>query len=448
MPRVGSRCTHGTRPGDLVEVTVDDRAILALEPADHRVRVHLVMPGIDRTVDITASPAAAVCALEDAAARARIPTSRVHAELRRRIGTIDPSGPAWRPGNDTPAVTVLAGVAFPLLAAACDAGAEPPGAIPPWATGILAAPDPRTAARIAFADKATRPVIAALARSLVRTAPDTVDLSRLALALAGRGVLEPDRIAAVLVTGGTAWPTDAWPTTDGLARAAEATRYWGAERTFGYLCEAAADDTGRERFTDAVVHAVDLGPHAPTRLPTRLGALIDLYRLQVRTAPATPTRTRPPAPAVRIDDPVGGPPRRAAAPDDDTVDHGAFFAPPTAGDDDTPVAPDVAITPPPWLTPVEGTSTGDGLGFVLAHRAGDLIRWGRTMANCLDTYRRAAAAGASHLVGITRAGHLRYVVEITPSRRIRQFSGRANRPVPRADHDRVVDHLRALRILT
>lgn len=416
-------------------VEVAGREVVRLHATTHRVHTLLVVPGIDRSIDITSTPAAAVCALEDAAARADVPTSRVHADAIAALTSAATSADAWMPSAATPLLGAFGGAGFPLLGTAYDAGAAPIGSIPPWAVPVLVERDPRSAARVAFGARATRPVIAALARSLIRVAGDPVDLSRLALGLAGSEVLEPDHLVAVLTAPGSPWPPSALPTCDALQRLREATRHWGADRTRGYLLRAALDDDGRMLVTQCAAHAVDLGPHAPRNLPTGLGELRDLYRLQVRTAPVP----RP------VADTPGRNVARRDAPDHTAVRYRALRAP-DAGRPVT-VTGHTPLPVPRWLAVLEGTSTSGALGFVLPHRAADLDRWARTMSNCLDSYGQAAATGRSHLVGITRSGELRYVLELSPTRRIRQFWGRANTPVPRADHDRVLGHLRSHRVL-
>lgn len=431
MPRVAER-TLLTRH----DIAVAERPVIRLEPSAGRVLVHLVVPGIDRTVEITASPGAAVCALEDAAHRSGVPLSRVHADARHVLGTAAAAAHAPAPPMDAPLLVTIGALGFPLLAAAYATGAGAVAAVPAWAAPVLAAPDARHGARDAFGDKTTRPVISALARSLTRTAPEPVDLSRLALGLAAHRVLQPDRLAAVLAAPGDPWPVARLPTVDELDRLAEATRIWGGERTFGYVEEAASDAAGRQRLVECAVHAVDLGPHAPTRLPGNLADLRDLYRLQVRSTP--PRATAPPARA------RAGQPENQGGPAG-TVGYRALMAPPS--DRTRPVDPRVPLPVPGWLAPVDGTDVGTGLGFVLPRRGDDLVRWGRMLANCVGDYRSAVAQGISHLVGVTRAGHLQYLIEITPRRRIRQFAARANRAVPRDDHDRIIAHLRSLGVL-
>lgn len=416
-------------------VTVEGQDILSLTAGEGRVRVHLVMPGIGRSVDVTGAPATAVHALDDAAARGGTNPSRVHADARRALAVAADLARAWQPGDDADLLTRFGGASYPLLAAAFVAGAGPIHSVPRWADAILAAPGPRAAARIAFGRRATRTVVAALAGSLVRLGTAPVDSSRLALALIGREVLEPDHLAALLVADGPAWTDVSLPTPRQLGRARAVTQRWGPERTLGYLRQAAATEAASQLFFECVDHATDLQSHAPTRLPAGLEDLRALYRVQVRTAPDEPRRSPRP---------VRAPAHAPVAGRSDRVDHGPLLAPRvrshTSFIDTTP------IRQPAWLNGVDGSSTG-AFTMVLPRTCGDLVRWSRAMANCIDTFRAAAVEGASHLVGITVQGRLRYVLEIDPDRRIRQFSGHANRPVDHADHDEIIAYLRALQAL-
>lgn len=122
-----------------------------------------------------------------------------------------------------------------------------------------------------------------------------------------------------------------------------------------------------------------------------------------------------------------------------------MYHPPSV-DRPTPVAPSTPITHPAWLERCDRATTND-FTFVLPRVCADLARWSRSMANCLDTYGPAAVAGASHLIGVMVRGRLRYVVEVTPEHRIRQFSGPANRPVDRQDHDLLLGLLRSLDVV-
>lgn len=426
MPRVGTTGASHT-------VDIGDRSVLRLDDARGRITVHLLIPGIDASVDISASPATAALTVEDAATRASVPLSQARAQTiagLRRLGDV---AEVHVPG-DVDLVTALGAAAFPLLGEAYDLGTGPLGAIPPWAAPVLDRSGPRVAAQRAFGTSATRPVVSALARSLVRCGTEPVDLSRLALALIGRDTLEPDHLAALLTAEGSRWTADTLPTPDGIARARRAVRRWGGRLSFGYLTEAAADPHGHRLFDECVRFADDLGPHGPLRPPTRLRELRDVYRLAIRTAPTTPLRrpvqpTRPrPTGAAQPQRPVHYPP---------------LLAPRAVGEQRSTQSRrrSTTIPTPRWLASVEGTSVG-GFDLVLPHSTADLTRWGQTMANCLGTYRDAAARGISHLVGVTRSGNLRYVIEITPQRTIRQFSGPANRPVSRHDHDIIVAHLR------
>ncbi|HET8929155.1 MAG TPA: hypothetical protein VFN21_00725 [Acidimicrobiales bacterium] len=396
------------------------------------------MPGIGRSVEVTGAPGTAVHALDDAATRGGTNPSRVHAAARRALSATAEIAGAWCPDTETTLLTLFGGASYPLLAAAYEAGAGPIRSVPRWSDAILAEPDPRHAARLAFGQKATRPVVAAFARSLVRVEPAPVDLSRLALALIGGDVLEPDQLATVLPAAGPSWPDRSLPAPRQLERARAVTKRWGPERTLGYLLQAAADDAARRLLIECVDHAIDLQFHAPIHLPAGLEDLRAVYLLQIRstaeTSRAAPRRRRAPRHATRP----------ARTEQRDRVDYGQLLAPRVRSL--TPITASTPIRHPGWLRNVDGSSVG-GFTFVLPGTCGDLERWSQAMANCLDTFKSAAVEGASHLVGILADGRHRYVLEVGPDRAIRQFSGRANRPVVRSDHDEIIAHLRSRSVL-
>lgn len=446
-------------------VDVDGRPVLRLVPTDTRITVHLVVPGIDRTVDISVTPLTAVRALHEAAQHAAFPTSRAEADLRHAVSGLFTDGPlrldgprAGRlledPHRDL--IGLLGAAAFPVLAAAYDAGATPIDEIPRWASPILAAPDLRTAATEAFGDAATRPVVTALARSVVREPGRPVDLTRLGLALIGAGTLDPDRIARVLGATGQAPDTPIELTPTRIADARAATRRWGPRRTTDYLCEAAGDTASLRRFDDCLTWAIDLGPHAPFRLPRRLDDLADVYRSRITSRaddPPPPGRPQHPR-TTRVTEPAGETVdnRRIdttpdAVPDtiaDAIPDYGLHFAPRVATD--RPIGNNSPIRHPRWLRPLNGTHSAT-FTYLLPRTCGDLVRWSRLLGNCLHTYRSAAVAGASHLVGIEAGGMLRYVIEIDRDRHIRQFAGQANRRPSAANHTEILAHLGTLHVL-
>lgn len=470
MPRerttITARSGRCRRPGNqggtatIGTISVAGREILHLEVVDDRLRVALTMPVIARHIDITASPGTALHALRDAALRADVPFSQVEADARRTVRSVmsELETRRWHE-RDADLIDLFGGASFPLLDAAYDAGAAPIANVPGWAVEVLGAPTASMGARMAFADRTTRPVVAALAHSLVRLGDAPVDLSRLALARIGASVLEPDHLVDVLRAPGDPWPDVALVSSAQVEAGAQASRWWGATRTRGFLLEAAADASGHRLLDECITLAVDLRAHGPVRLPYRLDALLDAYRLGVRSAvrPAdgsTGTRRRRRTVNGRHDDWDAEMAELVADVDahrDDPdrhetplQDHGQYLPPrvhpPVRVDAHTP------IHHPGWLLTIDGTSSM-GMTYRLPNACGDLTRWAHALGNCLDSYGQAAVTGSSHLIGVTRDGALVYVVEVTPRRVIRQFSGRANLAPCRDDHTSIVNHLRSHHVI-
>lgn len=59
--------------------------------------------------------------------------------------------------------------------------------------------------------------------------------------------------------------------------------------------------------------------------------------------------------------------------------------------------------------------------------ANDLMTWGRSMDNCLGSFRMSVAEGRSRILGLADDEGLQYAVECTPAGVVRQFEGRGNR---------------------
>ena len=489
--------------GSPVDVEIDGTVVLVITPLVGRVAVALAMPGVNRNVDVSVSPTTALLAIHNAADHAAMPRTQAEAICRRALHQAADSAEAWAGSSDTDLSSRLGGACFPLLASAYSAGATGIDDIPRWAAPVLVHRTAREAGATAFGVKASRPVISALAGSLVRSPDTPADLSRLALAMIGAKVLAPDKLADILALESIPWTVRQIPSRRMLQDGQDvALRYWGAARTARVLTQAGTIDHGRELLFRSITFAVDLGPHAPTRLPHKLNDLHDLYRSLVASE-VNPTRirgSREPMPRGRQAQvrqprrrgPVGrgtddGPPRvqrgarRVAAERAPTVDGdrpvaqveeqiddrvwmelvGAYD--PTAQQNpaqeqfaDAPVdyglryAPDVSNTTditsstptmrPSWVRNIDGATFGQ-FRVVLPRTCGDLVRWSKLLRNCLDTYCRAAAAGQSILIGVEREGILTYVVEVTPQRQLRQFCGIANRRPSRVDHDTVHDFL-------
>lgn len=441
------------------DVHVDGRRVLAFTPRDRRVRVGLVVQSIDREVDISVSPGVAVHALRHAARETSATTEQAEAAARRALTGAADTARAWPGRADCSLSACLGGAAFPVLAAAYDQGAGSLDEMPRWAAPILAGHSARDAAVAAFGSDVTRPVIAAFASSLTRDPGAPVDLTRLVLALIGRFILQPDQLAAVLRLDGAAWAPDVLPPRQAVTDGQAATQRWGTRRTTRYLEQAITVDGGRTLLLDSIRFATDLGAHAPRRLPSNLEDLHLLYRSRMVSDaasgrdrhPTSHTGRRAQRRAPRRPDPL--PPARwdlefvPPAPAPAEVEHVAYplLLPPPAPRASS-VTASTTVPTPRWLGGAHDVTFGR-FRVVLPRTCGDLDRWASLLRNCLDTYAPAAAAGRSHLIGIERSGNLAYVVEVTPTRSIRQFSGQGNRAPTRTDHDDVVSFLRSRHII-
>lgn len=434
-----------------VEVCVGTQPTLALEAGQGTVRVGLVMPVVHHVVDVTVHPAAACTALLDAADRTRTPRGDAEAHVRNVLGATAGRAGAWQAPAEAPLVGALGGAAFPLLAAAYSGGRAPLAEVPRWATAVLACPDARTGAVSAFGPKATRPVVAALARSLLAAGGDTVNLSGLALALMGVRVLEPDRLVRVLGAPAPAWSPDGLPEPALIRVAQPVTASWGPARTERVLSEAATRPDGLSLLARTMRYAHDAGGHGPRRLPNRLSDLHDAYRMGVATDPGPRPRALP-APATvapRPPRPRGAAPGRrpgvhAAGPDGDDgghrgeaqepAPHNPLYAPPAGL---PPVHPHERLATNPAVRALHGATTED-LRLVVPSTAGDLARWSGVLRNCLHEYGPAVAGGHSTIIGVERVGNLCYALELNPQGVVRQFVGPANRPPRPADRLAIV----------
>jgi hypothetical protein len=446
MPSPPSRTASWRCSSDGVEVRVADRPVVLLTPTEGRVKVGLVMPVVDRVIDVSVQPASSCSALEEAARRSRIPASSVDAAARAAIREAAQQADAWSPSPQLCLRGAFGGIAFPLLAAAYDVGASAIDEVPRWAAPVLAARTVGEGARVAFGTQATRPVRRALVRALEPGPGGALDLAVLALGLVGAAALEPDRLARVLQAERVAHPPSDLPAPAELRAAQAVLAEWSDERAESalveaLLVEAAGRADGLRLLLEATVYARQLGDHGPSPLPRTLDQLHDVHRALMRTAVVPPEpdpRERAPeresAPAPRDPEPRDRerrrpePPRPGIAPR--ALPPPRYAAP----------GPDDRLVPSSRLRALDGSSVGD-LTFVLPHAEGDLHRWGRLLSNCLADFGSAALTGRSIIVGVQRRNQLTYAVELTPAGVIRQFSGRRNRPPRNEDLCAVIDAL-------
>jgi hypothetical protein len=422
---------------EVVRIPVGDRTVVALTPSDGRVRVGLVMPVVGRVVDISVQPSAASTALVEAARSSGVAWTTVERTARAGLDAAAERAGAWTPSEEVCLTRAFGGVAFPLLAAAFDVGAEPVAEVPRWAAAVLSAPTVGRGAVVAFGAAATRPVRRALVEAIRPLPCGTVDLTSLGLGLMGLDVLQPDRLARVLSAERVLHPPADLPDPATLGLARRVLRDWGDVRAERVLVEAAARSDGLRVLLETVRWAHSLGDHGPSgRLPARLGELHDAHRSLLRSDDAPPP---PPPPAPRRAVPAPTPARRPTAP---PPPHRMLAPPTTMG----MVRHTTALPLTPAERALDGTTEGS-IMLVLPRTAGDLARWGRLLSNCLGDFGPAVAAGRSTIVGVHRANRLVAAVELTPSGTIRQFCGAANRPPADRDRRVVVGMLRRAGLL-
>lgn len=438
-----------------VEVLVAGVPVLDLHPEAERVRIGLVVPSIGRSVDVSVQPGTAVRALVTASTEAGIGHHFVEETARDAVEVAVGHTSSWTPPRSLPLVSVFGGMSFPLLAAAYDLGASPVTDIPRWAEPVLGAPTIALATSAAFGRLATRPVRRALVEAL-RPGPDgRVDLTILALALIGRRVLQPDRIARVLVSEHVPHPESDLPDGQTLTNASRVVVEWGAPRCERVLIDSTRRSDGLRLLLTTTGYALQLGADGPRgRLPNRLGELHDTYRVLMRSAP-DPVPTQSTADATTAVCPRGNIGARgvgyaagasAAGPADDARRLPAFPHPVLRARNDaralgTPrVQPSTGIEYPPTVRSLDGTSVGE-LRFVLPHTAGDLARWGNVLSNCLGGFARHVVSGTCWIIGVQRKRRLAYAIEVTDRGEIRQFNGRANRMPAKEDRGPIIKAL-------
>jgi hypothetical protein len=407
-----------------VDIRIGERSVVALQPAEGRVRVGLVMPVAGRVIDVSVQPISACSALEEAGRSMGFAPTSVEALARQALVVSAGRAGTWQPPQSMCLLKAFGGVAFPLLAAAYDSGAAPLSEVPRWAGPILAAPTMRQAAAVAFGPKATRPVRRGLVEAVRPVPSGEIDLAALALALIGRETLEPDQLARVLCSDRVRQPAMDLPDSATMRESCITVREWGAARIERLLLDAAARADGVALLLETMRYARQLGDHGPPQpLPSRLADLHDVHRALMRS----PSSPDPAFPTTRV---TSSPRRNRRQPQ-------RALPPPVTR---TPVRPDTPITAPPAVRSINGHSVGE-LRFLLPDVVGDLARWGRLLSNCLEDFGPSVAAGDSVVIGVLRDRQLVYVIEVTPDGNIRQFSGKANRPPTECDRRSVIETL-------
>jgi hypothetical protein len=88
-----------------------------------------------------------------------------------------------------------------------------------------------------------------------------------------------------------------------------------------------------------------------------------------------------------------------------------------------------AIQYPPDVAAVDGLEFGT-IRLQLPQRAEDFVAWADLLSNCLRNFVRPAHAGESIVIGVRNRDALVGALELDRSRRLRQFVGNRNRPLP------------------
>lgn len=433
-------------------------ATLHFAVGDGRVKVALVLLGGRREIDVSIQPSVVLAAIGAGAP----PSATAQRQVCDWLVRFADAHGTWRPPPELPTepglLAMVGGGAYPLLGAALERGAGPLPEVPRWAAPVVACPDARSAARHAFGTRATRPVVGALAASLVPAdGGRLVALYPLALALMAPA-LGPDRLARVIRAPGPHRPPEVWPDGEAVAAARDCTPHLGEHRAERLLLDAAAVDDG-PALLSAALCAYGLVRHRTgQRLPNRLaefrahcasllppdpnpdGLVVPPRRRRAaapRPVPA-PTSASLHRPQVVIAEPPPPPPRTPAQ------RRGAMYvAPATAG---RRVEVNQLLALPVNVAALAGREVAGAQGrlrFLVPRTAAELAEWGRRLHNCVGGFATAVHEGRSWLLGIESGDCLAYCIEVNPRGTIRQFLGEHNRQVPRGDALAVVEALAA-----
>lgn len=269
---------------------------------------------------------------------------------------------------------VLWRAAHPLLRTPIERGARPDH-VPVALDAILRAPDARQAARRAFG-RVTRPLVRALAASLLPDADGRIPFEPAVLALMAGPWCGPEALTQILLTP--------------------------PHRAGAVAFDIADVDRARAMFHGEAPRRIATQLVAALAEPDGLGGLARDLAGWVPPAPEPRPAILPPRPPAPASAPVPAP---------------------------QPARTDVALVHPARLRAVEGREVGPHR-IVLPRTGDELLEWGMVLGNCLGGFRHAVAAGRTHLLGLTSGGALHYAVEVTRSGVVRQFEGSGNQQAP------------------
>ena len=404
------------------------------DPGRRRLKLTIVLRGAGRAIDVSPQPGLVPRVLTEGDGGAN---GTRYAIVGGSISRLAASMGAWHPPRVDGAAleAIVGGAAFPVLGAAYARNAAPLREVPMWAVRVFREPTARAAARAAFGDKATRPVISAFARALAPVGPadgppgqppPPPNLAALALGLIGVCVLEPDELARLLqgVRASTV------PSGEQIRAAQEVASRIGPARARRVLADAGESDRTMAVLADMAAMYVQVGQFIGSRPAGRLPAL---HGQCLELMPREPDHGRQDrggeeGQAVAALEVVPGHQRPGPGPVDGL--------PPVV-----PLsAPSTPLRFPPDILSLDQQELGR-LRLVLPRTTSELARWGQLLSNCLGSYGSAAASGRCWLIGTEVAGRLAYCMEISPERSICQFSGHNNRTVPARDARAVLRYL-------
>ena len=383
-----------------------------------RMKVGLVIGEGRRAVDISRQPGVVETLLSDAVGPHGIGDAKCQFTARL-IDHARDSG-CWAPSEiiEATLIEVVGGSAFPLLGASYEHGTLARREVPPWAAEVLGAATARAGATLAFGRRAaTKPVVAALARCLVRTG-QPLDLGPLAVACMASGVLEPDQLADLLRTTrlpipGGREPEE--PSLEDLRAGIPVCREWGADVAHSVLKDALSVADGLAHLGKIFRAWTFVRPELEGRLPRRLTRLECLVTELQPIDPRPHRERRQPRPRAQIVRHL--PPVRPPAEQIPTRP----LRPPRTRTQTTPTG----FLYPPRLRAIDGANVGD-LHIVLPRTATELSDWGSRLDNCLGSFAPAISESACYVIGIEYRSRLLYCLELSPLGRVKQFLGVRN----------------------